>query len=85
MLLTQVAPYCASKWAIEGLTQAVAKEVPQGVTVVALNPGVLNTDMLVSCFGTQAALYPSPDTWAPLAADAILGLTTSDNGASLNV
>lgn len=80
-----VAPYCASKWAIEGLTQAVAKEVPQGVTVVALNPGVVNTDMLVSCFGPQAALYQSPDTWAPLAADAILNLTVLDNGASLNV
>ncbi|MCO5570854.1 hypothetical protein L7F22_024582 [Adiantum nelumboides] len=80
-----VAPYCASKWAIEGLTQAVAKEVPQGVTVVALNPGVINTDMLVSCFGPQAALYQSPDTWAPIAADAILNLTAADNGASLNV
>eukprot|EP00250_Pteridium_aquilinum_P007079 c16873_g1_i2 orf=173-889(+) len=80
-----VAPYCASKWAIEGLTQAVAKEVPQGLTVVALNPGVVNTDMLVSCFGSQAALYQSPDAWAPLAADVILNLTTLDNGASLNV
>ncbi|KAI5075662.1 hypothetical protein GOP47_0009738 [Adiantum capillus-veneris] len=80
-----VAPYCASKWAIEGLTQAVAKEVPQGVAVVALNPGVINTDMLVSCFGPQAALYQSPDTWAPIAADAILNLTAADNGSSLNV
>ncbi|KAH7426614.1 hypothetical protein KP509_10G008800 [Ceratopteris richardii] len=80
-----VAPYCASKWAIEGLTQAVAKEVPQGVAVVALNPGVVNTDMLMSCFGPQAALYMSPDAWAPLAADAILNLSVNDNGASLNV
>lgn len=81
----EVAPYCASKWAIEGLTKSVAKEVPQGVAVVALNPGVVNTDMLTSCFGTSAALYPSPDLWAPHAADTILGLTTGDNGASLNV
>ena len=59
----QVTPYCASKWAIEGLTQSVAKEVPPGIAVVALNPGVINTDMLTICFGSQASLYPSPDTW----------------------
>jgi len=26
-----VAPYCASKWAIEGLTQAMAQELPSGI------------------------------------------------------
>ncbi|XP_028762925.1 NADPH-dependent pterin aldehyde reductase isoform X2 [Neltuma alba] len=46
-----VAPYCASKWAIEGLTRSVAKELPEGMAVVALNPGVINTEMLASCFG----------------------------------
>eukprot|EP00249_Psilotum_nudum_P009430 c21931_g1_i3 orf=716-1432(-) len=81
----EVSPYCASKWAIEGLTKSVAKEVPQGVAVVTLNPGVVNTDMLASCFGPSAALYPCPDTWAPLAANTILGITVADNGASLNV
>ncbi|KAK2361997.1 NAD(P)-binding Rossmann-fold superfamily protein [Trifolium repens] len=80
-----VAPYCASKWAIEGLTKSVAKEVPQGMAVVALNPGVINTDMLASCFGASASLYQSPESWALKAATMILNLTPADNGASLSV
>ncbi|XP_057863294.1 NADPH-dependent pterin aldehyde reductase [Cryptomeria japonica] len=81
----EVSPYCASKWAIEGLTKSVAKEIPQGMAVIALSPGVINTDLLASCFGASAALYQSPEAWAPHAATTILGLTAADNGASLNV
>ncbi|KAI7734188.1 hypothetical protein M8C21_004884 [Ambrosia artemisiifolia] len=81
----QVAPYCASKWAVEGLTKSVAKELPSGMAAVALNPGVINTDMLASCFGTSASLYQAPDSWAPKAADMILNLTMADNGSSLSV
>ena len=61
--MQQVAPYCASKWAIEGLTRSVAKELPEGMAVIALNPGVINTDMLASCFGSSAALYQTPEAW----------------------
>ncbi|XP_076950381.1 NADPH-dependent pterin aldehyde reductase-like [Bidens hawaiensis] len=81
----QVAPYCASKWAVEGLSKSVAKEVPTGMAVVALNPGVINTDMLASCFGSSSSLYQVPDSWAPKAADMILNLTMADNGSSLSV
>ena len=49
----KVAPYCASKWAIEGLTRALAEELPSGMSAVPLNPGIINTDMLQSCFGGQ--------------------------------
>ena len=56
----EVAPYCATKWAIEGLTQAFAQELPSGMAAVALNPGIINTDMLQSCFGGSASGYPSP-------------------------
>ncbi|XP_019463306.1 PREDICTED: NADPH-dependent pterin aldehyde reductase [Lupinus angustifolius] len=80
-----VAPYCASKWAVEGLTKSVAKELPEGMAVVALNPGVINTDMLASCFGTSAALYQTPEAWASKAATMILNLRAADNGASLTV
>ncbi|XP_061363537.1 NADPH-dependent pterin aldehyde reductase isoform X2 [Gastrolobium bilobum] len=80
-----VAPYCASKWAVEGLTRSVAKELPEGMAVVALNPGVINTDMLASCFGNSAALYQTPESWALKAATMILNLTAADNGASLTV
>src|SRR5262249_21392229 len=40
----EVAPYCASKWAIEGLTQALAQELPAGLAAVPLNPGIIDTD-----------------------------------------
>ncbi|XP_039132949.1 NADPH-dependent pterin aldehyde reductase [Dioscorea cayenensis subsp. rotundata] len=81
----EVAPYCASKWAIEGLSRSVAKELPPGLAIVALSPGVVNTEMLASCFGSSAALYQSPEAWAPKAATMILNLTEDDNGASLTV
>ncbi|KAK3183106.1 hypothetical protein Dsin_030392 [Dipteronia sinensis] len=80
-----VAPYCASKWAVEGLSRSVAKELPDGMAIVALNPGVINTEMLASCFGASAALYQAPDAWALKAATMILNLTGADNGASLTV
>ena len=56
----EVAPYCATKWAIEGLTQALARELPPGLCAVPLNPGVIDTDMLRSCFGGSAGGYPQP-------------------------
>ncbi|MDG1897583.1 MAG: SDR family NAD(P)-dependent oxidoreductase [Fuerstiella sp.] len=60
----QVAPYCASKWAVEGLTQALAEELPAGMAAVPLNPGVINTRMLQSCFGSGAEIYASASEWA---------------------
>ncbi len=43
-------PYCATKFAVEALSQALAQEVAPGVAVVAVNPGVVATDMLATCF-----------------------------------
>ncbi len=80
-----VAPYCASKWAIEGLTQALAQELPAGMAAVPLNPGVINTDMLQLCFGDSAASYPKAQEWARHAAPFILKLGPKDNGRSLSV
>lgn len=42
----QVAPYCASKWAIEGLTRSLAQELPDGMAAIFLNLGIIHTDML---------------------------------------
>jgi NAD(P)-dependent dehydrogenase (short-subunit alcohol dehydrogenase family) len=81
----EVAPYCASKWAIEGLTQALAQELPSGMAAVALNPGVIDTEMLRSCFGSSASSYPSAEQWAKAAAPFILGLKPRDNGRPLTV
>ncbi len=79
----EVAPYCATKWAIEGLTQALAQELPEGIAAVALNPGIINTDMLQSCFGRSASAYPSPGEWAKKAVPFLLGLGPKDNGRAL--
>ena len=55
-----VAPYCATKWAIEGLTGALAQELPRGLAAVAVNPGIIDTDMLRSCSGDSASSTPAP-------------------------
>jgi len=81
----EVAPYCATKWAIEGLTQALAQELPRGMAAVPLNPGIINTDMLQSCFGRAAHGYPNPDDWSRRAAPFLLALGAKDNGQSLSV
>ena len=81
----EVAPYCASKFAIEGLTQALAQELPPGVVAVPLNPGIIDTDMLRSCFGETAALYPTPEKWARRAVPFMLELNGRDNGKPLTV
>lgn len=78
-----VAPYVATKWGIEGLTQALALEMPPGLAVVALNPGVINTEMLQSCFGESAAHYPSAARWAEQAVPFLLKLDAEDNGHAL--
>lgn len=80
-----VAPYCATKWAMEGLTRALAEELPDGMAAVPLNPGVIDTDMLRSCFGAEAAGYPSPEEWARRAVPFLLQLGAKDNGQPLTV
>ena len=81
----EFAPYCATKWAIEGLTQAFAQELPSGMAAVPLNPGIINTDMLRSCFGGGATSYPSPEQWAKIAAPFILKIGPADNGSQMTV
>ena len=80
-----VAPYCMSKWAIEGLTKALAEELPAGMAAVPLNPGVIDTDMLRSCWADGAASYPKAEKWATTAAPFILKLGPKDNGRSVSV
>lgn len=81
----EVAPYCATKWGVEGLTQALAQELPRGMAAVPLNPGIIDTDMLRSCFGGSAGSYPDPEEWAKTAVPFILALGPADNGRPLSV
>ena len=80
----EVAPYCATKWAIEGLTQALARELPSGMVAVPLNPGIIDTAMLQSCFGDSASSYPSPQTWAKRSVPFLLKINSADNGRPLS-
>jgi NAD(P)-dependent dehydrogenase (short-subunit alcohol dehydrogenase family) len=81
----EVAPYCASKWAIEGLTKALAAELPRGMAAVPLNPGIIDTDMLRSCFGGSAGSFPDADRWSRVAAPFLLSIDARHNGESLTV
>jgi NAD(P)-dependent dehydrogenase (short-subunit alcohol dehydrogenase family) len=81
----EVAPYCATKWAIEGLTQALAQELPESMAAIPLNPGIIDTDMLRSCFGGSASSYPSAAEWAKRAVPFLLKLGAKDNGRPLTV
>jgi NAD(P)-dependent dehydrogenase (short-subunit alcohol dehydrogenase family) len=81
----EVAPYCATKWAMEGLSQALAQELPAGMAAVPLNPGVIDTDMLRSCFGGSAAAYPNATEWAARAVPFLLRIGPQDNGRPLTV
>lgn len=81
----EVAPYCATKYAVEGLTLALAQELPRGMAAVPLNPGIINTEMLQLCWADGANSYPSPEQWSQRAVPFLLGLGAKDNGKSLNV
>lgn len=81
----RVAPYCASKWAIEGLTRALAEELPEGLAAVPLNPGIIDTDMLRTTWGDGAGDFGTAEAWAVRAAPYVLGLGAQDNGRPATV
>ncbi len=84
----EVATYCASKWAIEGLTQSLAQDLSSAggtVSAIALNPGIIDTQMLRSCFGDSASHYPEPQDWVRRAGPLLLSLGVKHNGLSLDV
>lgn len=86
----QMAPYCATKWAIVALTRALADELrPAGVAAVGLNPGIVKTSMLQRYLGypniPDTFAYPTAAEWAKIAVPAILRLRLKDTGKSKNV
>ncbi len=82
---TEVAPYSATKWAIEGMMRALAEELPRSMAAVALNPGVVHTTLLESWYGQSAKSYPGPERWAERAAPFLLALGPAESGRSLTV
>jgi NAD(P)-dependent dehydrogenase (short-subunit alcohol dehydrogenase family) len=81
----EVGPYCTTKWAIEGLSRALADELPEGMASVPLNPGIINTEMLQSTWGEGAGDYADPIRWAESAVPFLLKLGPEDNGQPLVV
>ncbi|MGC8639329.1 MAG: SDR family oxidoreductase [Isosphaeraceae bacterium] len=81
----EVAPYCATKWAIEGLTRALAQELPRGLAAIPLSPGIIDTDMLRTCFGANAGRYPSPAEWVKTAIPFLLGLGPKHSGRPISI
>ena len=81
----KVAPYCASKYAMEGLTKALAQELPAGMAAVPFDPGIIDTEMLQQVMGEGAASFPKAEAWANAAAPYLLTLGPKDNGQSVAV
>jgi len=81
----EVAPYCATKWGVEGLTRSLSQELPNGLAAVSLNPGIIDTDMLRSTFGGRASGYIQPEQWAEAAVPFLLQIGPKDNGKPLTV
>ncbi len=75
--------YCASKAAVEMLSDTLAKELPDGVGVVTLSPGGVNTDM--GADAGNAGLGHSIDEWVLRAVPYILSLTPDQRGEKLSV
>lgn len=83
----ELAPYFTTKWAIESMTRTLSQEIPEGagVAAVAINPGVIHTDLLESSVGQAAKSYPGPEMWAERAAPFLLSLGPEHSGKSLTV
>jgi NAD(P)-dependent dehydrogenase (short-subunit alcohol dehydrogenase family) len=80
-----VGPYVTSKFAVEGLTKSLALDLPRGLAAVALNPGVIDTDMLRQSWGSDAVDYENPAAWAERAAPFLMRLSAKDNGKSVSL
>jgi len=78
-------PYCASKFAIEGLSQSLSQELPQGLITVTLAPGTSNTDMLYKALPEEAGQYPTAEERAKIIVPYILNIKPCDSGKHLSL
>ncbi|MFC1607823.1 SDR family NAD(P)-dependent oxidoreductase [Candidatus Latescibacterota bacterium] len=83
--MKHLVPYCASKWAIEGMMKSIASGLPQEMAAIPLNPTDINTEMLQKCDVEYAKTMPSATDWAEIAAPFILSLNQAHNGKSITV
>lgn len=81
--IPQISGYCASKWAVEGLTKSLAEELPPGMSAFPMSPGMVDTDMLRTNFGDEAGYQQKPEDWAKAAVPYILNLNPANSGESI--
>ncbi|WP_349369145.1 SDR family NAD(P)-dependent oxidoreductase [Salinarimonas sp.] len=75
-------PYCASKFAVEGIVDTLRHDLPEGVRAVALDPGGgINTRMLAECLPDEHDDYVSPERWGPGAAAYIATTLYAENAS----
>lgn len=80
--------YSCSKFAVEGLTESISREVPEGVAVLTLAPGGRGGDGVdteMSCDYRNKPQGEHLEDWAPRASDYVLSLNASHNGQKLKV
>ena len=91
--MANVSPYCASKWAIEGLMLSIAKEVPEHMTAIAYNPGGIMTEMMIclvpdlNCKLDESIKLGAvgPVQWADVCIPHIIGLKREEvNGKAVD-
>jgi len=83
--IPSISGYCASKFAVEGMAQALAEELPAPLAAIPLAPGMVDTPMLRGNAMLKADDYEKPEPWAQRAGPMILGLNREHNGQSLSV
>jgi NAD(P)-dependent dehydrogenase (short-subunit alcohol dehydrogenase family) len=81
----RLAGYCSTKFAIRGITEAVAKETEvTGVKSISISPAGINTKMRVSLFGKEDAdKQQSPERIAEVLCSIIRGDIQVSNGADV--
>jgi len=77
-------PYCSTKFAVEGLTESLAQEVAPGVVVLAVNPGVVATSMLETCFEQDVSGFTPPGECAASFVRMLRRVGPDWNGRSLD-
>src|SRR5439155_320397 len=70
-------------WAKRLLKTPGPPDLLLNMAAIPLNPGIINTDMLQSCFGGSASAYPTAEEWAKKAVPFLLSLGPKHNGQPL--
>lgn len=82
-----LAAYCASKFGLNGFTEALAREVAgDGIQVYAVCPGGVNTRMYLDLFtGTDPGSLLRPEDVARVIVDLVAGRRRASNGSAVDI